>query len=133
MAKSLKEKPHNGGQWTKARFTSFIKSQLRGGRWPPKYQCLKDAQTEKKTNVKTGRLAMHYLCNECGNDFPAKEVVADHIDPVIDPDVGFTNWDEYIERLYIEVDGFQCLCKPCHKIKTDDEKARAKIRRDNER
>ena len=127
-----KLKPHNSGQWTKARFTSFVKSQLRGGRWPPKYECLNLAKTGRKINKKTGRMAMHYLCNECGEEFPAKEVVADHIEPVVDPDVGFVDWDTFIERLYVETDGFQCLCKPCHKVKTDEEKQRAKLRRNNE-
>ena len=51
----------NGGKWTEARYRSFITSTLRAGsrKWPPKYETLNAAKTEKKTNEKTGRLAQH--------------------------------------------------------------------------
>jgi hypothetical protein len=45
---------------------------------------------------------------------------ADHIDPVI-PLTGFDSWDGVIKRLYCEADGFQALCKACHKVKTKEE------------
>lgn len=122
-------KPHNGGQWTPARMTSFIKSALRGARWPPKYEAIKQARTERKTNPKTGRLAMMHLCNHCNGEFPAKEVVADHIEPVVDPRVGFKDWNTFIDRLYVEVEGFQVLCKDCHKIKTNEERQIARKRK----
>ena len=72
--------------WTEGRRKSFITSVLRSGyrRWPPKYETLKEAQSGKKENVKTKRIAMHYKCNSCKEDFPAKEVQVDHIEPVVD-------------------------------------------------
>lgn len=45
----------------------------------------------------------------------------DHIIPVVGAD-GFTTWDDYIERMFVDREGFQVLCKACHKIKTDEEK-----------
>ena len=66
----------NGGRWTQARFNSFIKSGLRAmsRRWGPKFECLADACVGTKTNKATGRMAKHYECAECHNQFPAKEV-----------------------------------------------------------
>ena len=110
-------------EWTEGRRKSFITSVLRSGyrRWPPKYETLKDAQTGKKENAKTKRIAMHYKCNSCEKDFPAKEVQVDHIEPVVDSK-GFNSWDVFIERLFCEKENLQVLCKECHLIKTQLEK-----------
>lgn len=123
----------NNGKWTQSKFNSFIKSALRGAssRWPPKYECLHSAFTESKINDSTGRIAKHYRCASCGNDFPAKQVQVDHIDPVIDPSIGFDTWDTVIARMFCEADGFQVLCKDCHKVKTTAEKQQAKLRKNN--
>jgi len=114
--------------WTEGRVRSFITSTLRAGsrRWPPKYTTLNNAKTEKKVNEKTGRIAQHYKCNKCKNEFTSKDVEVDHIKPVIDPKKGFQSWDKYIERLFCDETNLQVLCKTCHKIKTDKEKAIAK-------
>lgn len=45
----------------------------------------------------------------------------DHIAPVVDPKTGFTNFDDYINRLYCEVSGFQVICETCHDIKSASE------------
>jgi len=102
-------------EWTEGRRKSFITSVLRSGyrRWPPKYETLKDAQTGKKENAKTKRIAMHYKCNSCKKDYPAKEVQVDHIEPVVDSK-GFSSWDIFIERLFCEKENLQVLCKACH-------------------
>lgn len=124
----------NGGQWTEARFHSFIKSSLRAAsrRWPPKYETLNDACVGTKTNVKTGRLAKHYRCAICSGEFPAKEVQVDHKEPIIDPTVGFVDWDLVIDRMFCEKNNLQVLCTdPCHKSKTAAEKAQAKERRND--
>lgn len=115
-------KPYNDGQWTQARFNSFIKSALRSAsvRWPPRYQTLSEALVGTKTNVKTGRMAKHYKCNQCKGEFPSKEVEVNHILPVI-PVTGFTSWDSVIERMFCEKEGFEVVCKPCHKSITKQE------------
>lgn len=91
-------------------------------KWPPKYQVLNEAKVGKKINVLTGRVAEHYDCAHCHNHFPAKHVSVDHIRPIVDPAIGFTNWDDTIERMYCEKDGLQVLCKPCHDAKTAGER-----------
>lgn len=125
------DKPRNGGQWTEARFTSFIKSALRGARWGPRYECIKQAK------VGYGL----YKCAECGDIGPptlppeegkknrVKNIAADHIEPVVDPNVGFVDWNTFIDRLFVELQGWQALCHKCHTIKTREENTIAKDRR----
>lgn len=110
----------NGGKWTKGRFDSFVTSLLRSGsrRWEPKYTCLNEAKTEKKINKATGRVAQHFLCNSCKQDFPAKDVQVDHIDPIGKN----RSWDEFINRLFCELSNLQVLCKACHSEKTKRER-----------
>lgn len=131
-----KDKPRNTGQWTESRFQSFIKGNLRRAsmRWGPISECLKEARVARG----------EYRCATCDNIVPAtirdpesgkrvKGIVVDHIDPVIDPNVGFVSWDSVIDRLFVELPGLQAICHSCHKIKTDAEKAQAKERRANEK
>ena len=114
--------------WTEGRIRAFITSTLRAGsrRWPPKYTVLNNSKTEKKVNVKTGRIAQHYKCHKCKQEFTSKDVEVDHIKPVIDPKKGFVSWDDYINRLFCDEKNLQVLCKPCHKEKTLKEKEVAK-------
>ena len=129
--------PHNGGQWTEARKKGFIVSLLRAGfqRWGPKQQCIKDAR------VGRGK----YKCSSCGTVGPptlppkpgnkrrVKNIVADHIEPIVDPDVGFVGFDEWVARAFVEIEAFQALCDECHTIKTKKERDVATERRRNER
>lgn len=108
--------------WSEARKRSFIVSVLRAGtrRWPPKYECLNAAKTEKKLNPKTKRIAQHYLCAACGEEFTQKDVQVDHIVPArVD---GFKTWDDFISRLFCEIDNLQVLCITCHKEKSKQER-----------
>ena len=118
-----KEKPHNNGQWTSARFRGFIKSALRKAQWPPKYQCIRDAYVEDGINPATGRKCKFHECASCGKLFMQKQMTADHIEPVVCPERGFVDWNTLIDRLYVEAGGFQALCADCHKAKTDKENA----------
>lgn len=114
----------NAKPWTEGRRKAFITAVLRSGsrRWPPKYETLAEAKTEKKINESTGRLAQHYRCAACKKEFTQKNVQVDHINPVIDPAIGFETWDKFIERLYCDKENLQTLCTSCHKKKTLKEK-----------
>jgi len=59
-----------------------------------------------------------YQCAECKELFGPKEVILDHIEPVVDPKTGFTTWDDFINRLFCPVEGFQVLCHTCSDSKT---------------
>lgn len=127
MPKPLK--PHNAGQWTEARYHSFVMSALRRAMWPQKYKAIQAAYVQDGINPKTGRKRKLHKCEECKELFPANEMQADHTEPVV-PLTGFDSWDGVIGRMYCEIDGFTALCKPCHKVKTKEENA---IRRANKK
>lgn len=116
--------------WTEGRYRSFITSIIRAGfrRFPAKYEALNNAKAGKRTNEATGRMAEHYKCAKCKQEFTAKDVQVDHIKPVVPPS-GFTTWDDFISRLFCSATNLQVLCKECHKIKTKKETvARTKAR-----
>lgn len=131
MARKAGPKVRNSGRWTEAQYKSFIRGNLRRvtTRWGPIQDALRDAR------VRRG----FYICDACKEEVPAstrdengkrvKNAVVDHINPIIDPDVGWVSWDELIARMYCERDNLAVLCYDCHKKKTDEEKARAKARR----
>jgi len=110
--------------WTEGRFNSFIVSTLRAGvrRFPNKWKALEAAAHGVGLNEATGRKAKLYFCNHCSKLFTAKHIQIDHITPVVDPVVGFTTWDDYISRLFCEIENLQALCIKCHKLKTAEEK-----------
>lgn len=125
-----KEKPRNGGQWTEARYNSFIKGALRQAwtRWGP------NNNTKRKARVARGV----YLCNGCKQQVPASlkidgvrknNIFTDHIEPVVDPSIGFVSWDSIVDRMFVEEDVLQCLCKACHDVITAEERAIATERK----
>ena len=128
------DKKRNGGQWTEARYHSFIKSGLRllSRKWPVKWGVLDDACVGRKVNASTGKMAKHYTCDLCKGEFPAKDVEVDHINPVI-PTSGFVSWDETIERMFCEKDGLRVLCKECHKKVTQEERVAARNLKNNKK
>ena len=106
-------KPHNGGQWTDARKTSFIMSALRNAsrRWGPAYASRKAARIGHNA----------YRCAACKKIFGSKEIKVDHIKPVRSVNPTENSWDLIIKRMFPEVDGYQVLCKDCHSTKTKAE------------
>ncbi len=120
---------HNGGLWTSARKRAFIVSALRGARWPPKYKCIRSAYIGDGPNPATGRRCKLHQCPECNGVFPQNLMAADHITPVVGPE-GFVDWNTFIERLFVEKECYQAVCKGCHKSKS---KAENDERRNNKR
>lgn len=113
-------------QWTESRYKSFITSLLRQGtrRWAP------ITEVEKEARVERGL----YRCNSCKEIVPPtvktgkkrqKNVFVDHIVPIVNPETGFTSWDEFIENLFCEKDNLQLLCKECHDKKSAEERETA--------
>lgn len=70
---------------------------------------------------------------EEGSRRRTNNIHVDHIKPVVDPHVGWTNWDDCVEGLFCEKDNLQTLCTSCHKIVTDEEKDIAVARRRQEK
>jgi 5-methylcytosine-specific restriction endonuclease McrA len=124
----------NNGEWTEARWRSFVISALRAAtrRYPPKYKTLKEAFVEKRINKKSGKLASFYTCASCKKEYVAKDVQVDHKVPVVGPE-GFTTWDKYIEGMFCDVDNLQVLCTTCHTSKTKEENGLKRVSRQNVR
>jgi hypothetical protein len=109
---------------------AFIKGALRAAsvRWGPKHAAKAAARVSfgKYRCAGYGQQKTHVV----PASLPPKpgrkrrrQIAVDHIKPVVDPKVGFTTWDELIERMFCEVDGYQILCPDCHEEKTADERA----------
>ena len=117
-----------------AQFKAFIVSMIRRQtmRWKPK------SEVKRKARVSRGM----YECAGCGKHGPAtlpppkgkkrriNNALVDHIEPVIDPKVGFVDWNTYMDRMFVEEDGLQLLCHSCHTKKTQQERdiANARLR-----
>ena len=111
------EKTRNGGTWSEARYFGFIRSSLRSAftKWGPKHAAKKLAKVAYN----------QYECCECEGIFPSKEVEVDHIIPA----GSLKTYDDlpgFVERMFVEADGFQVLCKSCHQLKTNAERAARK-------
>lgn len=118
------DRPHCNGLWTTAKKNTFIKNLLRAGhlRWGPKFNCINDCYIGDGPNPKTGKKCKMHQCPACEGTFAKGDMKSDHIEPVI-PVTGFTTWDDCVERMFVEADGYQALCKECHDTKSKEEKA----------
>lgn len=63
--------------------------------------------------IKKARVGRNqYKCASCGKIVKSKEFVMDHVIPVVPPEIGFTDWNAYIEGMFPEDEsGWQVLCK----------------------
>ena len=99
-------------------------------RWPPRSQAFRAAQVSRSEYVKTpgpgaaasDRVRNFYRCALCKKVYARTRVSADHIKPVVDPKRGWQDWEEYLQRLFCEVKGFQIICSDCHDQKTKRER-----------
>ena len=123
-------KPYNGGKWSIAKMRSFAMSAIRRAQWPAKYASIAKAYVRDGINPKTGKPCKLHQCPVCKQLFPKGKIVADHINPVIpvkhdwnESPTSFLgyDWNEVMRRLWVEQEGFQPICKQCHKEKTRKE------------
>lgn len=116
---------------------SAIRSALRRtfSRSPIVQEVMKTVRRERPWYKKDGTLAskprVEFKCSVCNSWHMGKNIQVDHRDPVVDPHIGFIDWNTFIERLFCEAHNLDLICKDCHKIKTDHEKSIAVIRRKN--
>lgn len=112
--------PRTRNAWTmtEAQFRSYIISTLRKASmyWKPKSQCISEARVKRWV----------YKCEMCNREWPAtlpplpwkkrkrKNIQADHILPAVDPKKGWESWDSFIERLFVEKEWYQAICRECH-------------------
>lgn len=68
--------------------------------------------------------ATEHLCNVCNKwkrSVKNSKVVIDHIDPVVEPEVGFVDMNTYFRRLWCDRSKLQKICGDCHRTKTNAE------------
>lgn len=68
-----------------------------------------------------------YKCAGCNESYSEKETQVDHIAPIVPVKSGFTTWDDYINRLFCDINNLQILCLTCHESKTQVELEQRKI------
>jgi len=97
----------------------FIINTLRRAsfRWKPRGEAKKRYKV-KIGEYSTGRAKYGYTCADCKEVFKSKDVKVDHIEPVVNPLTGFTNFDDYVMRMFCEEHLMQVLCDSCHKKKS---------------
>lgn len=101
--------------------------------WPGKNEAKKLYRVQVQIGYyKNGKpkFKFQWKCAKCLNLFDEQQVEMDHIQEVVPVETGFTNWEDYITRTFVQPDGYQCLCKACHKEKTDAANQERKIHRD---
>jgi len=109
----------NGKTMTESQYFSKIRSILRSGfrYWKPMQQALELASRPSQNLNK--RIKKEYCCAKCKNWFKRADVEIDHIEEC----GSLSKYEDivpFIQRLTPEnINAFQILCKPCHKIKTD--------------
>ena len=111
------------GTKTEAQFWAFILSALRNATkyWAPKMEKRNEGRRLNQSDNK--RLKWENQCEHCLKWFPEKDIEVDHIVPC----GGINGLDKvtgWIERAFVEKEGFQRLCKTCHQTKTNLERGK---------
>ena len=92
-------------------------------KYPPRLKVLNAAKTTYFITAKNGNPVkrVSFKCQLCGTaGLKQKEVAVDHVIPVVDLE-GWTNWEDFINRLYCEQDNLQLICNVCHDKKSATE------------
>lgn len=127
MTKPKKKPPYNK--------TSAIRSALRRSfsRSPDVREVMMKVRRErpwfKKDGTPASKPRVEYLCSECNEWFMGKDIQVDHKEAVVDPEIGFIDWNTFIDRLWCSIENLAVLCKNCHNTKTSLEKSIAVERR----
>ena len=116
----LVKRTRGAGTLTESAFWSLIRSTLRekSRYWKPVSVCRNNAR--RKYEGTNRKQKYEYQCNYCKKWYPATQINVDHIIPV-----GNLTCSEdlsgFVNRLFVEVDSLQILCKDCHDVKTKEE------------
>lgn len=123
-----------------AKKLNFVKNLLRSGtfKWKPRsiaknkgrVQILTECKSRK--GIISKRMIWFYSCATCPPEklYREKSIKMDHIEPVVDPLVGYKDLETYADRMFCGEENFQRLCQDCHDKKTATESGvRAKSRK----
>ena len=124
MAKrQIKPRLYNGKTMTEAQMFSMIRSALRAltvYRWKP----IQLALNKSRRRAKRKRVTYEYLCCECKEWYPKKDVQVDHKIPAGQLR-SFDELGDFARRLFCEEDDLQVMCRNCHKHKTNEDKLKS--------
>lgn len=111
-----------GGEWTVAKFWSFLRSNLRlaSRKWPPLAR-LALQLVRRESESSNARLRWEYQCAECLSWNARKAVQVDHIEPVGQL-LCHEDLPGFVLRLFCETEGLRVVCKRCHHAKTHAKK-----------
>jgi hypothetical protein len=101
--------------------TFFVSAMMRHIwlRYPERLKALNRAKYETKVG---NRRRVFWKCEMCGKaGLTRYEVQVDHINPRVDPEVGWVDLPTAIERTFVTADELCIACLPCHKAKSKDE------------
>jgi hypothetical protein len=109
-------------------FKSWFISQLRSisRRYPPHYEAENKVKEVYYIQSKKGKpmKRVRFPCAICKNVVSKKQIVRDHISPVVNTKEGFPylpngeeDWNTYIKGMLVKTEEIQMICKPCHDIK----------------
>lgn len=112
---------------TSSMFFSWLRSGLRKltvRGWKPINECRQEAKIPYVGDNK--RMKWLYVCNECKEAFPDKEISVHHIKPVGSL-LSFEDLPQFCKNLFCEKEGLKVLCTSCHtkeheKLKINKEK-----------
>lgn len=96
-------------------------------RYPAYKECLENAKSVYYVISKHGKdlRRVQFKCASCQKQFSRKDIAVDHLASVVDPMVGFIDYDTYAKRLFCNLDNLQVLCNKgtssCHKLKSKEE------------
>lgn len=90
-------------------------------RWrdPARKEALKNAEVKKKGKTL-------FRCAITNKLYSIDQIKVDHIEPVVDPAVGWVDYNTYMARLFCPVSNLQVICNKEHDKKT---KLEGKLRR----
>lgn len=103
---------------TESKFLTWLRGGFRRiwNKHPVKLN-FKKSKRFRAINPKTGREAYFIKCEICTKAFRENLIDVDHKIPM--PKLTMTNWQEFLIRLLlVGSKDLQCVCKPCHKIKS---------------
>ena len=103
---------------TKLKYFIISTLRRRSKCWKPAQDALNKVKEIYYITSKKGKQLrrVKFKCYKCNKFFGRKEIQIHHKFPVVDPTIGFTTWDMYINRMFCpNEEYYEIICKPCHK------------------
>ena len=119
MGKRIVERHHAGGEWSTARFFSFLRSNIRktSQKWPPIARLALN-QARRAYVGDNRQQKWEYQCAKCSGWFKRTEVQVDHV-IACGSLKSYEDLEGFCRRLFVESDSLEVLCiATCHAEKT---------------